>query len=228
MVYVTGDVHGHIDIHKFTTENFPEQKELTKDDYVIVCGDFGLVWDGSKEEMYWRKWLDEKPFTTLFVVGNHEHYNMLAEFPIIDKFGGEVRKISDSIYQLCNGFVFNIDNNKIFVMGGATSHDKWCRIEGKSWWVEEIPSYAEMAAGFFWLQENQWNVDYILSHCAPTSIQQQISPYYEKDTLTNYLESVKKGSFYDKWYFGHYHINENIDNEHVCLYNKIIPLGEYV
>ena len=44
-IYVTGDTHQSIDIHKLTTSNFPEQKELTKNDYVIICGDFGLLWN---------------------------------------------------------------------------------------------------------------------------------------------------------------------------------------
>ena len=41
-IYVTGDIHAEPD--RFNTENFPEQKELTHDDYMIICGDFGLVW----------------------------------------------------------------------------------------------------------------------------------------------------------------------------------------
>ena len=40
MIYVTGDTHA--DFRRFSTREFPEQKELTKDDFVIICGDFGL------------------------------------------------------------------------------------------------------------------------------------------------------------------------------------------
>ena len=46
-IYVTGDIHAEPD--RFNTENFPEQKELTRDDYMIICGDFGLVWAEDKE-----------------------------------------------------------------------------------------------------------------------------------------------------------------------------------
>lgn len=48
MIYVTGDTHADIDIGKLSTSKFPQQKSLTKNDYLIVCGDFGLVWDGSR------------------------------------------------------------------------------------------------------------------------------------------------------------------------------------
>ena len=68
MIYATGDCHG--DFSRFTSNNFPEQKEMTKDDYVIICGDFGY-WDNSIHGRYWRAWLDDKPFTTLWVDGNH-------------------------------------------------------------------------------------------------------------------------------------------------------------
>ena len=42
MIYITGDTHS--DFSRFTEENFPIQSEMTKDDYVIICGDFGGVW----------------------------------------------------------------------------------------------------------------------------------------------------------------------------------------
>jgi len=73
IIYITGDTHA--DFHRFKTENFPEQKHLTKDDYVIICGDFGGVFnyiDSGDEERYWLDWLNDRPFTTLFVDGNHE------------------------------------------------------------------------------------------------------------------------------------------------------------
>ena len=38
MIYITGDCHG--EYCKFNTNTFSEQKYMTKDDYVIICGDF--------------------------------------------------------------------------------------------------------------------------------------------------------------------------------------------
>lgn len=62
MIYVTGDIHGEIDISKLNTQNFSQAKA---GDYLIVCGDFGLIWDmkPSRAEEYWMKWLSEKPFS---------------------------------------------------------------------------------------------------------------------------------------------------------------------
>lgn len=69
MIYITGDTHGALSMNRLNSDNFPQGKELTKDDYVIICGDFGLVWNNNGEDYWWRRWLDNKPWTTLFVDG---------------------------------------------------------------------------------------------------------------------------------------------------------------
>ena len=48
MIYLTGDTHIPIDISKLNTKNFPEQKNLTRNDYIIIIGDFGLYWHEDK------------------------------------------------------------------------------------------------------------------------------------------------------------------------------------
>ena len=57
MIFITGDTHGNIDIKKLNSRIFPEQKTLAKSDFVIIAGDFGLIWDDSNECKYWIKWL---------------------------------------------------------------------------------------------------------------------------------------------------------------------------
>ena len=43
MIYATGDTHGNF--QRFAPEHFPEQAGMTKEDYMLICGDFGGVWD---------------------------------------------------------------------------------------------------------------------------------------------------------------------------------------
>ena len=57
MIYLCGDTHGAIEINKLNSKNFPQGNNLTKSDYVIILGDFGLIWDNSGEGYYWREWL---------------------------------------------------------------------------------------------------------------------------------------------------------------------------
>lgn len=68
-IYVFGDTHGDIDLYKLNSKFFREGKKLTKDDYVIICGDFGGVWDEGKYDKYIQNWYNERPWTTLFVDG---------------------------------------------------------------------------------------------------------------------------------------------------------------
>lgn len=121
MIYFTGDTHS--DFARLSTDRFPEQKNMSKNDYVIICGDFGGLWKKSNETDYWLKWLSDKPFTTLFVDGNHENFEMLNEYPTEEWNGGKIHKITDSLFHLMRGQIFNIDDKKIFTFGGAKSHD---------------------------------------------------------------------------------------------------------
>ena len=71
MIFITGDIHSNI--QRFFEDCFPEQKEMTKNDYVIIVGDFGVIFDRkeSRTEREKLKALDKMPFTTLFIDGNH-------------------------------------------------------------------------------------------------------------------------------------------------------------
>ncbi len=79
-IYVTGDVHGRVEYgsSRFAFRNWPLGRILTRDDVVIVAGDFGFVWDGSNAERYWLDWFESKPWATCFVDGNHENHRALA------------------------------------------------------------------------------------------------------------------------------------------------------
>ena len=59
-VFVTGDIHGAKDIHKLNSKNFIEASFLTKDDFLIITGDFGLLWSNKpdREEIWWLNWLN--------------------------------------------------------------------------------------------------------------------------------------------------------------------------
>ena len=225
MIYITGDVHQSHDIRKLNTKSWPEQKNLTRDDYLIVCGDMGIVWDDSQSDRYRRDWFEDKPFTTLFVDGNHENHRLLATYPVDEWNGGKIHKIRPHVYHLMRGQVFTINGIKVFTMGGASSHDKEYRTEGVSWWPEELPSDEEYVEAEKILGANGWEVDLVVSHCAPDSVQSQLADWYEHDKLTNFFEEVvKTKSNYALWCFGHYHQDKVVDDKHVCLYQKVRPI----
>ena len=228
-IIFTGDTHGSLEIKRLSFKNFPEGRNLTKDDYIIICGDFGCIWDGSNCDKYWLDWLEDRPFTTLFVDGNHENFNLLYswEIPIEDNWhGGNVRVIRPSVLHLMRGQIFTINNMTFFTMGGATSVDKHLRKENISWWPQEIPSYIEMEYGINNLNEHNNKVDYIITHCLPNSILDRIDRWCpQHDSLTNYLEKmIVQNIDFKKWFCGHYHIDKTIDDRYYICYNDFLEL----
>ncbi len=123
MVYLTGDIHG--ETKRFSKKNFPEQENMTRDDYVIILGDFGIIWSQSedKEEKYYLDILENKSFTTLFIDGNHENHDRLNSYPAVEWHGGLVHKIRSNVYHLMRAQIYDIEGKSFFTFGGARSHD---------------------------------------------------------------------------------------------------------
>lgn len=227
-VYITGDTHIPIDIQKIGFKMWPEARDLTSEDYLIVVGDFGLIWaltDDNREEIYWTKWLNEKPFTTLFIDGNHENFDRLNAFPEIEMFGGKVGKVSDKIFHLKRGEVYTINGQKIFTMGGGKSTDKKHRVEGKSWWAAEVPDWEEVQNGWTNLEKHNFKVDYILTHVPPAGFG-PITFFKEVDSFMYTLNDFRQRVDFKKWYFGHMHIDEQKHEKFICLYDMILKLGD--
>lgn len=248
MIYITGDTHS--DFKRFTEDQFPIQSEMTKNDYVIICGDFGGVWtfeEESSREKEVLDWLNNKNFTTLFVDGNHENFTRLYnDYPVEEWHGGKVHKIRDSVLHLMRGEIFDIDSKKFFAFGGAKSHDiqdgilnldeeeriyeyrkrgAYFRIRDFSWWDLELPTKEEMENGINNLEKVNYKVDYVVSHCCPTNIQALLGGgSYKKDYLTDYLQEISEKLEFKKWYFGHYHDYRQVNSQFVLLYEDIVPL----
>lgn len=246
MIFVTGDCHG--DYTRFSARKFPCQKEMDRQDLVIVAGDFGY-WDRSPEQEYWMNWLEEKDFTIAFVDGNHENYDMLAELPVEPWNGGKVQFIRENVIHLMRGQMYRIQGRRFFTFGGARSHDirdgilekddpalqekvralekahALYRINHLSWWKEEMPGKAEYEDGRQNMEENGWECDYIVSHCAPSSVQAAVAlGEYEPDELTTYLEEIRTKCHYRNWFFGHYHRDEQVDEKHRMLYYQVLRI----
>ena len=247
-IFITGDCHASYT--KLGFKRFPEGRDLSKDDYVIICGDFGY-WHDTPEEAYWMDWLENRPFTTLWVDGNHENYDRLGKLPVERWMGGKIQRIRSSVLHLMRGQVYTIDGKSFFTFGGASSHDirdgilemddpdlrikmkeldargALYRIDHLSWWKEELPSKEEMEEGIENLNKISWKVDYILTHCSPSSLARKRDPHlYGPDALTDYLDQIKDGCAYRHWFFGHYHENEDWGEKETCLYEDIVELTE--
>lgn len=228
MIYATGDTHGIMDAWKLLKEYFEDRKKLTRDDYVIVCGDFGILWDKKLTEQHRRFWRNE-PYTVLFCDGNHENFNMLNSYEEDYWNGGKVHIIEDNVIHLMRGQIYKINNKKFFAFGGGTSIDKEYRVEGLSWWPEEIASYGEMNEALDNLEKNNNEVDYIITHAAPkTIVKTMMFPKSHIECpVEKFLDEVYERVKFEQWLCGHYHMDKCFDDWGLrVLYRDVIKLEE--
>ena len=236
-IFITGDTHGDIDIKKLTTKQFPLQKQLKKSDYVIICGDTGICWDGKEGDKNLQKWYTEKPWTTLFIDGNHDNFDLLESYPVTEWNGGKVHMITDSVIHLMRGQVYNIDGVSIFTCGGAMSIDRGAATgtaerdyKNGIWWPQEKITGFDLFEAKENLKKVGNRVDLFITHTVPSDIKLQMGYYSHPDISEDYIEEMMKGVDY-KWHFcGHYHVNEQYGKTQI-LYNKIVEYkkktGEY-
>jgi len=228
-VFLTGDTHIPIDISKLNSKNFPQQKELSKNDYVIILGDFGLLWKHEPDatEKYWTKWLNKKPWTTLFLCGNHENFDKLNSLPEIKMFGSKVGQVSSSIFHLKRGNIYDINNKKILTIGGAESVDKLQRTIGLSWWSAELLSRQDIYNALDNIDIHNKTVDYVLSHTCPTEAFKYFPDIDGKgnDPTMRQLEVIKDElNKFKHWFFGHFHVDLNINKKFTCIFQDVIRI----
>lgn len=231
-IFITGDIHARINIDKLLFTHF-DPNGLNRGDYLIILGDFGLVWDDSPFLEKTLDWLEEKPWTTLFIDGNHENFDKLSSYEIEKWNGGKIQKIREHVIHLMRGEVYEIDNKSFFCLGGARSVDKDYRIVGKSWWEEEIPSEEEKLHALDNLAKRNWEVDYILTHECPSNIRDEIGVSinidFKYDGFSVWLmENIEQKTKFKHWFFGHHHQDIRClgDFKFTCLFNNIYDLEE--
>ena len=219
-ILFSGDFHANAKGEmEFISENtlLEKYKEhlYKKINYHIILGDTGFLWPGNEdaEKLFFYE-LAKRPFPVLYVVGNHDPVLGLSDLPEVDIEIGEkvvlVNKENPFIAYLKRGKIYNIENHKFLVLGGALSIDKFYRVSGKSWWKQEYWSDDEKT-DIFRLLKNENNFDYVLSHTGPSRINRAINnvdSFYTpkfKDEVSVLNESIDGKIKCKQWFCGHWH-----------------------
>lgn len=239
-IYVTGDIHGGIDMHKLSNKELKKNGvSITENDFLVILGDFGLPFFDSdleehskthKEYRYWIKWLAEKPYTVLWIDGNHDNFNFWEQQEITERFGGKVQVHPDAsnVIHLMRGEVYTIDGKKCLAFGGAASADKAYRKPNISWWARENASETEKANARENLRRHGGRVDYVFTHTPPTYIRRLIPKMYElTDPTADFLDQLGLEITYRAWFSGHLHIELALNSlRFAAFYNTVLNAEE--
>lgn len=221
MIYITGDTHGDVD--RLSPSKL---KSLKEGDTLIICGDFGFIWDNSKKEQKIIKQLGKRKYNICFIDGTHENFSLLNNYEVSEWNGGKVHKIYDNLYHLLRGQVYTIGGKTVFTMGGGESPDIDIRTDENGWSKEEIPTQEELLEGAQNLEKHNYAVDIIVTHEPPMRIKGflQLKDYdnLRVTALNAYFEELSDSCTFQKWFFGSMHMDKYVSNTHIGVFKNII------
>lgn len=217
MVYITGDTHGDFDrFIAFTVRMRPSKKDI-----MIVLGDAGLNYYKSQRDKDTKKFVNEFPFTTFCIHGNHEiRPEDISSYKTKEFCGGIVwyEEEFPKIVFAKDGEIYNFDGYQCMVIGGAYSVDKFYRLaNGWRWFENEQPSdeikkYVEDK-----LKSENNKIDIVLSHTCPKKYEptevflKGLDQSLVDKSTEEWLDCIEEKTDYKKWYCGHFHTSKKID-----------------
>lgn len=220
MILVTGDIHG--DTSRFSDKRV---KALKKGDSLIVCGDLGLIWDGSDREKRVLKKLGRRKYNILFVEGAHENFDELEKYPTEQWNGGTVRVISGNLRHLVRGSVFTVEGKRIFAFGGGSGEVNGgsapCSEETAARY--ELVSDKEIEDADSKLAECGGAVDYVVSYEPPVTIAEFLDQKVSAtDPAGVYLDRKRSELTFGHWFFGKHHINKTVPPKFTALFDNVV------
>lgn len=232
MIYITGDMHGNISQMRQIMKKINCKLKNT----LIVLGDFGANYYFDKKDNIFKDAISEYDINIFVIRGNHDGNPInIDNIEKKEKYGniGYIQPEYPNIFYAINGYIYNIENNSFLVLGGAYSVDKYYRLQmGYKWFSDEQMTENEKIN--FWNQ-NIIEVDTILSHTCPYEnmprhlFLTQIDQSTVDNSMEYFLHDVKKIIRYKNWFCGHFHANEELEDNMYMLYNGVInykPVGK--
>jgi len=213
---ITGDIHGYWG-HLNALIN------RKKPDKLIICGDFGF-WPHFHQSknfhrpgMPWDQYGVKNPDTDIYWIdGNHENHEVIAA--MVEEHGRDKPILMEdfkngNVYYMPRCSTMKVEGHNCLFIGGALSIDKDSRVEGVSWWRNEVLSYSDYRN----LPDEA--VDVVFSHTIPSCVtnklpdmSQYLSAKFD-DPSCKILEEVFYKYKPKQWFFGHFHKQYQFDFE---------------
>ena len=217
MIYITGDKHGDFS----SIFDFCYKFKTTKKDIMIVLGDAGINYFANKNDYILKNSLLQYPITFFLIHGNHEERPENIDSYKKKKFHGGIVYYEEDYPNLLfakDAEIYNFNNNKVLVIGGAYSVDKPYRLlYGYNWYPSEQPSQEIKDKTLEVLKKNNNKIDIILSHTCPFKYIPRevfisgVDQSSVDNSLEYYLDDIENNTDYKYWYCGHFHTEKKID-----------------
>ena len=226
MIYITGDKHANFrEVFHFCYEN-----DTSLDDILIVLGDSGINYYGNEKDYMLKKNLIQYPITFFCIHGNHEERPENIKSYKTKKFHEGIVYYEEDYPNILfakDGEIYNFNNKKVLVIGGAYSVDKYFRLtRGYNWYESEQPSEETKNKVKSILTNLNNKIDIILSHTCPYKYlpREMFLEGIDQSTVDNsteyFLDEIEESTDYNLWYCGHYHTDKEI-NKIVFMFHKI-------
>lgn len=202
MILYIGDVHGRFHLLNSLIEKFISTHG--KPSQIIQVGDLGYGF--PTDPCYVPR---DKTIPFYFIDGNHDNHDKLKKY-----------RTQNSVHHIKRGTLQTLENQRVVFCGGGTSIDRIYRIEGVSYWRDEVITAKDIEKCLL-----HKTADLIVTHECPKDFFEYLElPFFIEDpscegdrSLLNVLKEELKPS---TWIFGHYHEkHENtVDNtKFYCL-----------
>ena len=216
-IFLTGDTHGQFE----RVLDFCSRREVEPENTFVILGDAGLNYYGDRRDRKKKEQLSKVPITFFCLHGNHEMRPSEAlGYEVSEYHGGQVLVQPEfpNILFAVDGEVYDFNGNSCLVIGGAYSVDKYYRLaRGWNWFPDEQPSEEIKAKVERVLAERNWKIDIVLSHTGPLKYEptEAFLPMVDQSTVDKstekWLGEIEEKLDYERWYFGHYHIEKEVD-----------------
>lgn len=223
MIYITGDKHCDFsEVNMFCYLNTTD-----KNDLLIVLGDAGINYFANERDYILKNNLSQIPITFFCIHGNHEERPENIKTYKTKKYLSGIVYYEDKYPNILfakSGEVYNIDNKKTLVIGGAYSVDKHFRLSrGLNWYESEQLTDKEQEDIFNKVKGK--NYDLVLTHTCPKKYEpvevflQGLDQSKIDKTMELFLDKIEENITYKKWYCGHYHTEKEIDKLEFMYHN---------
>lgn len=178
-VLLAGDTHGDLR-HVVYLIHCAAQQGC---DRIVQVGDFGYWPHLEPFHEYVAAAARSAAMTVYWLDGNHENFDALEK--TVDMQATEPQEMEDNLWYLARGSAWEWDGCRFLALGGAPSVDKEHRVEGESWWPQELLTEPEIERA-----RNHGPADVLLTHDAPDGVCPIVGPWYKGDPLSQHHRQI--------------------------------------